>query len=125
MKPLKLFVSMSMSGKTNEEIAAQMKQAHQEAERIVHMPLVLLNTVFDLPEGTSPLRYIAESIMKLSEADIAYFCDGWEQSRGCRVEWMCAREYCMDRIEQYDAMLKMRHCPTCGELLRTQKRLEE
>ena len=118
MKSLKLFVSMPMKGKTAEEIAEQMKQAHQAAERIVHKPLTLLNTVFDLPEGTSPLRYIAESIMALSKADVAYFCEGWEQARGCRIEWMCAREYGVDRIEQYDAMLKMRHCPTCGNPLK-------
>lgn len=117
MKSLKLFVSMPMKGKTAEEIAEQMKQAHQAAERIVHKPLILLNTVFDMPEGTSPMRYIAESIMALSKADVAYFCDGWEQARGCRIEWMCAREYGLDRIEPYEAMLKMRHCPTCGNPL--------
>lgn len=114
MKPLNLFVSMPMHGKTDEEIAEQMAQAHRDAERITRVPLNLLNTVFDLPEGASPLAYTGESIKKLAEADVAYFCEGWEQARGCCVEWMCAREYGVDRIEPYEAMLKMRHCPTCG-----------
>ena len=98
VKPLKLFVSMPMNGKTEQEIAEHMQQAHKDAERITHTPLVLLDTVFDLPEDAKPLDYIGESIKKLAEADVAYFCDGWEQARGCRIEWMCARDYGVDRI---------------------------
>ena len=125
MKPFKLFVSMPMNGKTAEEIDTQMKQAHQAAERIVGAPLVLLATVFDMPKGTHPLQYIARSIELLAEADVAYFCDGWEQARGCCIEWMCAREYGVYRIEAYDALLKMRHCPVCGSPLRKHRRRDD
>lgn len=115
VKPLKLFVSVPMNGKAVAEIVEQMKQAHQAAERIVGVPLVLLDTVFDLPEGTRPLGYIAESIKMLAEADVAYFCDGWERARGCRIEWMCARDYGVHRIESsLESVLRLRCCPTCG-----------
>ena len=117
MKPLKLFVSMPMNGKTEQEIAEQMQQAHKDAERITHTPLVLLDTVFDLPEDAKPLDYIGESIKKLAEADVAYFCDGWEQARGCRIEWMCARDYGVDRIDSLESVTRLVHCPTCGNLL--------
>lgn len=117
MKPLKLFVSMPMNGKTEQEIAEQMRHAHKDAERITHTPLVLLDTVFDLPEDAKPLDYIGESIKKLAEADVAYFCDGWEQARGCRIEWMCARDYGVDRIDLLESVTRLVHCPTCGNLL--------
>lgn len=117
MKPLKLFVSMPMNGKTEQEIAEQMQQAHKDAERITHTPLVILDTVFDLPEDAKPLDYIGESIKKLAEADVAYFCDGWEQARGCRIEWMCARDYGVDRIDSLEYVTRLVHCPTCGNLL--------
>lgn len=111
----KLFVSLPMAGKTDEKIAAQMEQAKQSAERCMHEPLELLDTLFDLPDGTPPLAYLAQSIAAMAEADVVYFCDGWEHAKGCRIEWMCARDYCIDRIEACDAALKLRHCPTCGK----------
>ena len=34
-----------------------------------------------------------------TEADVAYFAEGWDEARGCKIEHTCAVEYNIDRIE--------------------------
>ena len=40
-----------------------------------------------------PLEYLGESLKLLAGADWVWFCDGWDEARGCKVENTCAREY--------------------------------
>ena len=42
-----------------------------------------------------------ESLKLLSGADVAYFAEGWEDARGCRIEHECAVEYGITTIEDY------------------------
>jgi len=37
--------------------------------------------------------------IKLSTADVAYFAEGWDEARGCKIEHECAVEYGINRIE--------------------------
>ena len=49
-------------------------------------------------EGSIPLKYLSKSLELLADADVAYFCSGWDTARGCRIEHQCAVEYGIDRI---------------------------
>ena len=55
------------------------------------------------PSGSKvALEHLAKSLELLAGADVAYFCKGWEQARGCRIEHECARAYGIMIIEEGD-----------------------
>lgn len=45
-----------------------------------------------------PLCFLAKSIEKMSHCDVVYFCDGWEDARGCRIEHEVAENYGLECI---------------------------
>lgn len=40
-----------------------------------------------------PVYFIAESLKSMSLCDAVYFCKGWENARGCRIEHEIAKQY--------------------------------
>ena len=40
-----------------------------------------------------PLCYLAKSLENMSLCHVAYFCKGWENARGCRIEHDAAVAY--------------------------------
>ena len=45
-----------------------------------------------------PLFYLGQSFLKLAESDIACFCKGWEDARGCVLEHSAAKTYGIETI---------------------------
>lgn len=104
---IKVFISQPMNGKSEEEIQRtrekaiasirkDLKDFGEEAE--------VLESYFEdyNPDaGCVPLKYLAESLKLLADADIAYFAKGWEDARGCRIENICATEYGIEIIVEY------------------------
>lgn len=98
----KLFISQPMRGKTDEDILAAREKAIESAERFLGEKVEVIDSFFqNAPADSAPLWYLAKSIERLSEADVAYFAKGWENARGCRIENTCAVEYGIDVIEDY------------------------
>lgn len=100
----KLFISQPMRGKTDEEILAVRAQAIQSAERVLGEEVDAIDSFFKgaaVPPTvlSRSLWFLGESIKLLSGADVAYFSDGWEDARGCRIEHECAIEYGITTIE--------------------------
>lgn len=94
----KLFISQPMRGKTDEEILAVRAQAIQSAERVLGEEVEVIDSFFKdavVPSTvlSRPLWFLGESLKMLAGADVAYFADGWEDARGCRIEHECAEEY--------------------------------
>ena len=97
----KLFISQPMRGKTDEEIIAVREKAIRSAEKRVGEPVEVIDSFFQsAPVDAKPLWYLGESLKLLAEADVAYFADGWNEARGCKIEHTCAVEYNIDRIEE-------------------------
>lgn len=103
---IKIFISQLMNGKTNEEIEDERNYiigrlaSHfaRENERIE-----IIDSFFkDEPYEALPLWYLGESIKLMSEADIVFFCDGWQTARGCQIEHDCALEYDIDIMCEED-----------------------
>ena len=40
-----------------------------------------------------PLYYLAKSLEIMSKCDTVYFCKGWKQARGCKIEHEAAKAY--------------------------------
>ena len=102
----KIFISQPMNGKTTEEI--EDKRNHiisrltlQFARENEHIEII--DSFFkDVPHNAKPLWYLGESIKLMSEADVVFFCDGWQTSRGCQIEHDCALEYGIATIYEED-----------------------
>ena len=91
-QPCKVFISQPMNGKTEEEIRVERERIIKEIKATFGDKVKILDTLFDFG-NKPPLYYLAKSIEKLSEADWAYFAPGWEEARGCKIEYECAKAY--------------------------------
>lgn len=89
---VKLFVSQPMRGRSDEEIAAEREYAKTAAERILREDVEVIDSFFQNCD-MKPLECLGESLKLLAGADWVWFCEGWEQARGCRIENQSAREY--------------------------------
>ena len=96
----KLFISQPMRGKTDEEILAERSEAIKIAKDIINDDIEVIDSFFQsAPVDAKPLWFLGKSILLLSTADVVYFCEGWQEARGCRIEHECAAKYGIDRIE--------------------------
>ena len=96
----KLFISQPMRGKSDEEILEERKKAIKAAQELVGEPVEVIDSFFQsAPADAKPLWYLEKSLELLAIADVAYFAEGWQDARGCRIEHECAKEYGVDRIE--------------------------
>lgn len=94
-------ISQPMAGKTDEEIAEARDRAHA---RLREMGYEFVNTLFtdqwysdaamkERGVVQVPLCYLAKSLENMSLCHAAYFCKGWENARGCRIEHDAAVAY--------------------------------
>ena len=97
---MKYFISQPMNGKTGEEINAKRKEV--ETAILEQEPdAEILDSFFEgAPHDAKPLWFLGKSLEILSNADIAYFCEGWENARGCKLENECALAYGITVIEE-------------------------
>ena len=106
----KAMISQPMNGLTDEEIEKTREKAIRHLERLGYK---VVNTLFtdewysesamkDRGVVNIPLCYLAKSLENMSLCDIAYFCDGWEDARGCRIEHETAEAYGVDIIYAED-----------------------
>lgn len=98
---MKAMLSQPMAGKTDEEIIATREKAIKALEARGYE---IVNTLFTdewynrknmEKRGVVqiPLCFLAKSLENMSLCHAAYFCKGWEQARGCRLEHEAAVAY--------------------------------
>ncbi len=97
----KAMISQPMASRTDAEIVDAREKAFEELES---MGYEVVNTLFT-DEWYSdeamrergvvqvPLCYLAKSLENMSLCHAAYFCKGWENARGCRIEHDAAVAY--------------------------------
>ena len=49
-----------------------------------------------------PLCFLAKSLESMSLCHAAYFCKGWEDARGCRIEHMAVTAYGLEIIYEQE-----------------------
>ena len=103
---MKAMLSQPMAGKTDEEIIETRNRA---IEKLESMGFEVVNTLFT-DEWYSkeqmeergvvqiPLCFLAKSLENMSMCHAAYFCKGWENARGCRIEHEAVVAYGLDVI---------------------------
>ena len=101
---IKLFISQPMRDKTDEEILAEREKAIKTVSAIFgYDDVKVINSFFQgVPHDAKPLWYLGESIKMLSNADVAYFCKGWDDYRGCQIEHRASKDYGIPIIEAFN-----------------------
>lgn len=103
---MKAMLSQPMAGKSEEEIKATREKA---IATLKEKGYEIVNTLFtdkwysneamkDRGVVQIPLCLLAKSLENMSLCHAAYFCKGWEQARGCRLEHDAAVAYGLDVI---------------------------
>ena len=98
---MKAMLSQPMAGKTDEEIIATREKAIKALEAAGYE---VVNTLFTdewyskeaMTERGGvqiPVCFLAKSIENMSLCHAVYFCKGWENARGCRIEHEVAKAY--------------------------------
>ena len=98
----KLFISLPMAGKSEEEIRNKMAEYKENAEYIMGEELELIDSLIQhVPEYVKDpaIWCLGKSIMMMADADVVYFGRGWRSARGCLVEYEAAYRYKILRIE--------------------------
>lgn len=103
---MKAMLSQPMAGKTDKEI----KETRDKAIKVLkEKGYEIVNTLFT-DEWYSkesmkergvvqiPLCFLAKSLENMSLCHAAYFCKGWENARGCRLEHEAAAAYGLEII---------------------------
>jgi len=94
-------ISQPMGGKTDEEIYEVKIKATEHLTAEGHL---VVDTYFNDYEFSDeslankgvvniPVYFLGESIKQMSKCDAVYFCEGWEDARGCIVEHGVAKAY--------------------------------
>lgn len=102
----KAMLSQPMAGKTEKEIVETRERA---IAALKERGYEIVNTLFT-DEWYSdeamkargvvqiPLCFLAKSLENMSLCHAAYFCAGWENARGCRIEHEAAKAYGLEVI---------------------------
>lgn len=97
---MKIFISQPMRGKTDKEILTERAKAIETVQEIYHANVEVIDSFFQsAPADAKPLWFLGKSLELLSSADVAVFCNGWKDARGCRLEHSCCIEYGIDCVE--------------------------
>ena len=104
----KVMISQPMADRTDAEIVDVREKTVEELEG---MGYEVVNTLFT-DEWYSdeamrergvvqiPLCYLAKSLENMSLCHAAYFCKGWENARGCRIEHDAAVAYGLEVLHE-------------------------
>lgn len=98
-KKLNIFISQPMFDKTSDDIYDTMKRVKEKVINYFKEDVKILPSYFDkVPTGdlnvkNEPLYCLSKSLEILSCADVIVMTTGWENCRGCKIEYECARLY--------------------------------
>ena len=105
-----IFISQPMTGKSEGEILATRQKAidkiHQLASKDGEQVNIIDSYIDDATRNEFQGRmgdatnwdifWLSQSLQKLALADTIWLCDGWEHSKGCKIELSCAMQYGLD-----------------------------
>ena len=102
----KAMLSQPMAGRTEKEIRETSERA---IATLKEKGYEIVNTLFTdewysdnamVKRGVVqiPLCFLAKSLENMSLCHVAYFCKGWEETRGCRLEHEAAKAYGLEVI---------------------------
>lgn len=99
---MKLFISQPMNGLSDEQILKAREKAIDKVHSLFpDRDVKVLPSFFEdynPTQGNIGLKFLGKSLEMLGDADVAFFCEGWEKARGCRMEHKACEEYGVEII---------------------------
>lgn len=97
----KAMISQPMAGRDDEEIAVQREKAKRflESHGYAFVDTWFAKQWRERDNGKSDevsnvaVYFLSRSIERMSYCNAVYFCKGWENARGCRIEHAVAEAY--------------------------------
>ena len=88
---MKIYISIPISGHDEGEQREKADGIKCALSRAGHRPV----SPFDIYAGKNPTYadYICCDLRALADCDAIFLCDGWQFSRGCRIERTFAEEF--------------------------------
>lgn len=91
---LKFIISQPMNGLSKEEIHLTRDRAKKHLEQLGYD---VIGTLYELDPPLfvkiSGLYHLGLVFLAMSHCDGVFFCNGWENARGCRIEHEAAVSY--------------------------------
>jgi Asp-tRNA(Asn)/Glu-tRNA(Gln) amidotransferase A subunit family amidase len=89
---MKAMISQPMRGKSKEQVCQERAETIKQLEA---QGCEVVDTVSPdfTNQGNVPLKYLAKNIEVMADVDFVYFMSGWDEARGCRIEYQCCKEY--------------------------------
>lgn len=126
----KLFVSVPMKGRTEEEIKASIRKMKKIAEIYEGEELELIDSyIEDNPpkDNNQAIWFLGESLKKLAKADVFIGIYEHYDWSGCHVEFITAQEYGIKTyiipagyvIEDYNSLFNKLHPSVCSDEMPT------
>lgn len=98
-------ISQPMAGLADDDISWARDKA---VEKLKVRGYYVLDTYYE-PEdiigpvgGNIGLRFLAMSLAVMSMCDVVYFCNGWKNARGCKIEHEVATAYGLKILYESD-----------------------
>lgn len=88
-------ISQPMRDKTKEEILAVRNKVNRVLEDMGYEVVDTYYSKYGVPcyVKNVALYCLGQSLMDMAGCDVVYFCRGWEDARGCRIEHEAAKDY--------------------------------
>ena len=101
---MKVFISQPMKGIAQEKIDKRREEIIQAINnRYLNENIEFIYSIItEYPNEdieSVPVWYLGKSVEKLSQATLAYFDEGWEDTRGCVIEHMICEKYKIKTID--------------------------
>ena len=104
---MKVFISVPMRGRTDEEIAKAIAVAKSKLSEMAdknNEPVEYVDNFVPMPSEADIKDYamwcLGGAIQKMAKCDTIYFCPGWDEARGCIIERQVAIQYGLTRLYQ-------------------------
>ena len=88
---MKVYISIPISGHDEKKVREHADIVKASLSRAGHTPV----NPFDIYVGDSPsyADCLCADLRALADCDAIFLCDGWQFSRGCRIEANFAKEF--------------------------------
>lgn len=90
---MKIMISQPMRGRTDKQIRAERDAIASKLEAQGHEVIDTIFTEEPVDGCDSALFYLGKAIESIGKVDALVFAKGWENARGCRIEYDVAKYY--------------------------------
>lgn len=91
---MKVMISLPMNGRKNDEIKERIKELKEKFAKL-HIDVIDSFLTDEIENSYHPgVYYLGRTLTQfMHNVDAVYFDDGWEKTRGCRIERNICNEY--------------------------------